>query len=87
VSQLSQISPDARVSAEIGLRSHLANRRYIYDFRFQGVQDAEWVVLDYEGTSYDLAGFDSQVRYVESLGYEQVASGYGLSLLRKRPSG
>jgi Predicted membrane protein (DUF2079) len=82
-SQLSQISPDARVSAEIGLTSHLAERRYIYDYSFQGVQDAQWVVLDYEATNYNLAGFDSQVRYVESLGYEQVASGYGLSLLRK----
>lgn len=87
VSQLSQIGPDARVSAEIGMTSHLSERRYIYEYSFEGVQDAQWVVLDYEGTGYNLAAFDSQVRYVESLGYEQVASGYGLSLLRKLPSG
>jgi hypothetical protein len=37
--------------------------------------------------SYHSLGFDSQVRFVDSLGYDQVASGYGLSLLRKRPSG
>jgi len=87
VPQLSQIGSGARVSAEIGLTSHLSERRYIYEYAYEGVQDAQWVVLDYEGTNYDLSGFDSQVRYVESLGYEQVASGYGLSLLRKRPSG
>jgi hypothetical protein len=47
------------------------------------VQDATWVVLDFEGTNYDLATFDAQVAHVESLGYRQVAFGYGLSLLRK----
>jgi uncharacterized membrane protein len=81
--QLSQIAPDARVSAENGFPSHLSERRYIYDFGFEGVQDAEWVVLDYEGTNYNLAAFDTQVAAVEAAGYDQVAVGYGLSLLHK----
>ncbi len=81
--ELSRIAPDARVSAENGFPSHLSDRRYIYDYGFEGVQDADWVVLDYEGTNYNLAVFDAQVAHVESLGYGQVAFGYGLSLLRK----
>ena len=80
---LAQIAPEARVSAENGVPSHLSERRYIYDYGYEGVQDAQWVVLDYEGTEYDLAAFQDQVARVESLGYEEVASGYGLALLRK----
>lgn len=80
---LDQISPAAHVSAENGFPSHLAERRFIYDYGFQGVQDADWVVLDYEGTNYDLITFQDQVTHVESLGYHEVASGYGLALLRK----
>ncbi len=81
--ELSRIAPDARVSAENGFPSHLSDRRYIYDYGFEGVQDAEWVVLDYEGTNHNLAVFEAQVAHSESLGYRQVAFGYGLSLLRK----
>ena len=84
IPQLSQIAPDARVSAENGFPSHLSARRYIYDFGFEGIQDAEWVVLDYEGTNYNIAAFDTQVVAVEEAGYDQVASGYGLALLHKR---
>ena len=84
VKELARISPDARVSAENGFPSHLSERRFIYDFGFEGVQDADWVVLDYEGVNYDLAVFQAQVASVEAAGYEQVAGGYGLALLRKR---
>jgi len=84
VKELARISPDARVSAENGFPSHLSERRFIYDFGFEGVQDADWVVLDYEGVNYDLAVFQAQVADVEAAGYEQVAGGYGLALLRKR---
>ena len=83
VRNLALISPDARVSAETGLTSHLDQRRYIYDYHFEGVQDAEWVVLDYQATSYDLAAFQVQVALVEAAGYNEVASGYGLALLHK----
>jgi uncharacterized membrane protein len=84
VPQLAQIAPDARVSAENGFPSHLSERRFIYDYGFEGIQDAEWVVLDYEGTNYNLAAFDAQVASVEAAGYDQVATGYGLALLHKR---
>jgi uncharacterized membrane protein len=84
VRQLVRIAPDAKVSAENGFPSHLSERRYIYDYGFEGVQDAEWVVLDYEGTNYNLTGFQAQVASVASAGYDEVASGYGLALLHKR---
>lgn len=83
-SQLSRIAPDARVSAENGFPSHLSERRYIYDYGFEGFNHAEWVVLDYEGTNYNLAVFDAQVASVEAAGYDEVAGGYGLALLHKR---
>jgi uncharacterized membrane protein len=86
VPQLAQIAPDARVSAENGFPSQLSERRYIYEYGFEGVYDAEWVVLDYAGTKpkYDMAIFEAQVASVEAAGYEEVASGYGLALLHKR---
>jgi uncharacterized membrane protein len=84
VPKLAQIAPDARVSAENGFPSQLSERRFIYDYGFEGVQDAEWVVLDFEGTNYNLGVFDAQVASVEAAGYDQVATGYGLSLLHKR---
>ena len=65
VRQLVRITPDARVSAESSFPAHLAERRYVYDYAFEGVQDAEWVVLDYEAANYDLAAFNAQVAAVE----------------------
>jgi uncharacterized membrane protein len=84
VRQLVRIAPDARVSAENGFPSHLAERRFIYDFNFEGVNDAEWVLLDYEGTNYNLGTFNAQVASVEAAGYTEIAGGYGLALLHKR---
>jgi uncharacterized membrane protein len=84
VPELARIAPDARVSAENGFPSHLSERRHIYDFGFEGVQDAEWVVLDYEGTNYNMTAFQEQVAAVTAAGYDEVASGYGLALLHKR---
>jgi hypothetical protein len=83
VSRVAQIPPDARVSAENGFASHLSGRRYIYDWGYQGVQDAQWIVLDYAGNNHNVEAFDRDVARVESLGYEKVASGYGLALFRK----
>jgi hypothetical protein len=82
--ELARIAPDARVSAENGFSSHLSERRYIYDYGYEGVEDAEWVVLDYEGTNYSVTAFNAQVAAVEAAGYDQVATGYGLALLHKR---
>jgi uncharacterized membrane protein len=84
VRQLVRITPDARVSAESSFPSHLAERRFIYDYAFEGVQDAEWVVLDYEAANYNIAAFIAQVASVEAEGYTEIAGGYGLALLHKR---
>lgn len=81
--QLSVIPADARVAAENGFSSHLAERRYIYDFTFEGIQDAQWVVLDYAGSGRNLEFFNQQVAQIEAKGYQRVAGGYGLALLRK----
>lgn len=83
VPSIAQIPADARVSAENGFTSHLSERRYIYDWGYEGVQDAQWIVLDYAGTNYNVELFDADVARVESLGYQKVASGYGLALFRK----
>jgi hypothetical protein len=72
------------VSAENGFPSHLSERRYIYDYGFEGVRDAEWGVLDYEGTNYNITAFRAQVASVEAAGYNEVAGGYRLALLHKR---
>ena len=82
--RLAVIPRGARVSAENGFPSHLSERRYIYDFTFEGVQDAEWVVLDYAGSGRSIDFFNAQVAAIEAKGYQEVAGGYGLSLLRKR---
>ncbi len=84
VPELRRIAPYARVSAENGFPSHLSERRYIYDYQFEGMVDAEWVVLDYAGTNHNITVFDAQVAAVEAAGYEKVATGYGLALLHKR---
>lgn len=83
VPQLAMIPADASVSAENGFPSHLAERRYIYDFTFEGIQDAQWVVLDYAGSGRSIEFFNQQVAQVEAKGYQEVASGYGLALLKR----
>ena len=83
VPQVAQIPSGARVVAENGFASHLSERRYIYDWAIEGVEDAQWIVLDYTGTNYNMEAFNEDVARVESLGYEKVASGYGLALFRK----
>jgi uncharacterized membrane protein len=80
---LGQIPPGSRVSAENGLVSHLTERRHIYDWGYEGVQDAQWIALDYAGSNYSMGIFEADVARVESLGYQKVASGYGLALFRK----
>jgi uncharacterized membrane protein len=84
VPSLALIAPDARVSAENGFPSHLSGRRFIYDYTYEGLQDAEWVVLDYAGVNFDMPTFQAQVVAAGAAGYELVASGTGLVLMHKR---
>jgi uncharacterized membrane protein len=83
VPQLRMISAGASVSGQYSFSSQLAERRFIYDYRFQGVQDAQWVVLDFAGSSHNIELFNEEVAKVEAQGYVEVANGYGLALLRK----
>ena len=83
VHQIDAIPPDASVSAENGFPSQLSERRCIYDYHFEGVQNAQWVVLDYAGVGHNMTAFLTQVAAVESEGYIEVARGNGLALLRK----
>ena len=83
VPQLTQIGSTDRVSAAKRLAPHLSERRYIYELGFEGIQDAQWVALDYEANDYDMVAFEAEVAHVQSLGYQKVATGYGLALLRK----
>ena len=83
VPQLGQIPADARVSAEDDLTSHLSERRFIYSYDFEGIQDADWVVLDYALLNHNESAFESQVAAAEARGYVVVATGEGLALLRK----
>jgi uncharacterized membrane protein len=78
---LAMIPPDARVSAQNGFPSQLSERQYIYDYSFEGVVDAQWVVLDYAALGHSQALFDEEVAKVEAEGYVLVASGEGLALL------
>ena len=84
VRQLVRITPDASVSGESSFPVHFAERRYVYDYAFEGAQDAEWVVLDYEASNYNLTAFNAQVASVEAAGYNEIATGYGLALLHRR---
>jgi len=84
IPQLSLIPSDASVSAENGLTSHLSERRYMYDFTFEGVQDAQWVVLDYAGSGRNIEFFNEQVAEVVAKGYQQVGGGFGFALLKKQ---
>src|SRR5439155_11314905 len=55
---LNRIGPEDSVSAENGLASHLSERRLIYEYRFEGIQSARWVVLDYFASHRNQAVFD-----------------------------
>jgi hypothetical protein len=62
------IPAGASVSAENGFPSHLAERRYTYDYVFEGTQGVQWLVLDYKGAGYDMATFNAQVAAVKGAG-------------------
>jgi uncharacterized membrane protein len=84
IPQLKAIPAGASVSGQYAFSSQLAERPRIYDYRFEGVQNADWVVLDFAGSRRNIEVFDEQVAQVEAQGYVEVASGYGLALLRKQ---
>jgi uncharacterized membrane protein len=83
VPNLLSIPPDASVSSQNNLTPHLSHRRYVYNWEFEGLQDAEYVALDYASVGRSQALFLQQVQALESKGYSQVAAGVGLALLKR----
>lgn len=79
--QLAQIPAGARVCSEGGLTAQLSDRQYIYDYKLEGTKDAQWLVLDYAATGYDLSAFQAQLSAAKADGYVEIASGKGLALL------
>jgi uncharacterized membrane protein len=74
----------ASIASQDGLTSHLAERRRIYSIGFQSISDANYVVLDYASDDRDPARHAARVAAVEAMGYDEVASGRGLALLKRR---
>jgi len=79
-----QIPAGASVASQDDLTSHLSERRRIYSIGFQGLEGADYVVLDYASDDRDLAKHAARVAAVEAMGYDEVATGIGLALLKKR---
>jgi len=80
------IPPDASVSSRDFFTTHLPQRRLGYNLVGLDVCDAQYVILDYAAPSVnrDLAKHLAEVDAVKQLGFDEIASGQGLSLLRRR---
>jgi len=81
---LRAVPANASVASQDGLTSHLAERRRIYSIGFQSITAADYVVLDYASDGRDPARHAARVAVIEAMGYDEVASGPGLALLKKR---
>jgi len=82
---LRTIPPGASVASQDGLTAQLAERWFIYSIGYQGVNGADYVVLDYAADHRDRALHEARLARVEAQGYDLVGSGPGLALLEKRP--
>ena len=80
------IPADAPVSSRDFFTTQIGQRRFNYNLVGLDVCDAQYVILDYAAPSVnrDLAKHLAEVDSVERLGFEEIASGQGLSLLRRR---
>jgi len=80
------IPPEAAVSSRDFFTTQLPQRRFNYNLVGLDVCDAQYVILDYAAPSVnrDLAKHLAEVDSVERLGFDEIASGQGLSLLRRR---
>jgi uncharacterized membrane protein len=81
---IDRIEPGASVAAQDGLASHLSERRLIYAMSYEAADGADYVLLDYASDDRDLAKHIARVTAVMAKGYEEVATGTGLALLKKR---
>jgi len=80
------IPADAAVSSRDFFTTQLPQRRVNYNLIGLDVCDAQYVILDYAAPSVnrDLAKHLAEVAAVKQLGFDEIASGEGLSLLKRR---
>lgn len=80
------IPADATVSSRDFFTTQMPQRRFNYNLVGLDVCDAQYVILDYAAPSVnrDLAKHLAEVAAVKALGFDEIASGEGLSLLRRR---
>jgi len=76
---------DAAVSSRDFFTTQIPQRRFNYNLLGLDVCDAQYVILDYAAPSVnrDMAKHLAEVEAVKALGFDEVASGEGLSLLRR----
>jgi len=80
------IPPRAVVSSRDFFTTQIPQRRFNYNLVGLDVCDAEYVILDYAAPSVnrDVARHLAEVDAIERIGFDEIASGTGLSLLRRR---
>jgi uncharacterized membrane protein len=80
------IPVDAAVSSRDFFTTQITQRRFNYNLIGLDVCDAQYVILDYATPSVnrDLAKHLAEVDAIKALGFDEIASGVGLSLLRRR---
>lgn len=85
---LAAIPPDARVSASDFVAAQLAHRRYLREYSYQHTcGDADYVILDVadpQTFARDPVRLEREREALRGLGYVEIASGEGLSVLRRR---
>ena len=77
---------DAAVSSRDFFTTQIPQRRFNYNLVGLDPCDARYVILDYAAPTVnrDVAKHLAEVEAVKALGFEEIASGEGLSLLRRR---
>jgi uncharacterized membrane protein len=80
------IPVDEAVSSRDFFTTQIPQRRFNYNLVGLDPCDARYVILDYAAPSVnrDIAKHHAEVDAVKALGFEEIASGEGLSLLRRR---
>ena len=80
------IPADARVTSRDFFTTQIGQRRFNYNLTGLAVCDAEYVILDHAAPSVnrDLRHHLDEVAALKAMGFTELASGEGLSLLRRR---
>jgi uncharacterized membrane protein len=80
------IPDDAKVSSRDFFTTQIPQRRFNYNLIGLDVCDAQYVILDYAAPTVnrDMGKHQAEVAAIKALGFDEIASGQGLSLLRRR---